>query len=434
MVVAAFTFEVSGQEMGGDGFQTQRKKSWIPGQVRAEKVLADAITIDGRKEWICKFCSETNVWTRWRCRRCHSNILAGLQEKYRQAVSAKTRVEKEREPRVQDAEIKELRAQVEQLRRQQRVKKEQGGQGDPTRRECGLEEYWNMEKQLREIEKKNIDQMFRDGQKEKCKEDLQEIERKRNELLTGHQKLQKRSQKLQILQDKKRKILKDACVCDEEMRKVRGEMNEREARFLELSEKSSNCRMGADDLEEETKGLQAGEERGGSCASQSNNYYLDSVIEQLCTLGAAHARQQIQALQEELNRRFEVPATCAHGREVKREEESGKRSKRKERPVTNWVHMRQVGAMRAFRLVLLLVLLGTRMQTVKVVESQHARKCTVQSRRLTYPTRAAASDARGRNPVKDNGKKEEIGKREKKEETARRRTQGLLKKTAREGP
>ena len=30
----------------------------------AERVLADAITIDGRKEWTCKFCSETNVWTR----------------------------------------------------------------------------------------------------------------------------------------------------------------------------------------------------------------------------------------------------------------------------------------------------------------------------------------------------------------------------------
>ena len=36
-------------------FQTQNKKSWVPGQVRAEGVLADAITIDGRKEWICKY-------------------------------------------------------------------------------------------------------------------------------------------------------------------------------------------------------------------------------------------------------------------------------------------------------------------------------------------------------------------------------------------
>ena len=35
-----------------DGYQTQRRGSWIPGKERAERVLAGAITIDGRKEWI----------------------------------------------------------------------------------------------------------------------------------------------------------------------------------------------------------------------------------------------------------------------------------------------------------------------------------------------------------------------------------------------
>ena len=46
--------------------------------------------IDGGKEWICKICSESNVWTRWRCRRCYNNIRAGLREKYRQAIAART--------------------------------------------------------------------------------------------------------------------------------------------------------------------------------------------------------------------------------------------------------------------------------------------------------------------------------------------------------
>ena len=133
VVVVAFTFEVSGQEMGGDSFQTQKRKSWIPGQIRAEKVLADATANDGRKEWFCKFCCETKFSTRWRCRRCYSNIPAGLQVKYRQAMSAKTRGWSSRSSsssggegkkcRDQDAEIKELRAQNEQLRRQQRVEK-----------------------------------------------------------------------------------------------------------------------------------------------------------------------------------------------------------------------------------------------------------------------------------------------------------------------
>ena len=119
-----------------------------------------------------------------------------LQEEYRQAISAKTREWSSgsssssggegKKPQEQDAVIKELRAQVEQLRRQQRVENGQGDQGDSTRRESGLEEDWNMEvdeevddkkkldeqrrtlqKQLREIEKfSDMVQMFRDGQKE----------------------------------------------------------------------------------------------------------------------------------------------------------------------------------------------------------------------------------------------------------------------------
>ena len=47
--------------MGGDGFQTQKKRSWVSGQVRAERVLADAITIDGRKERTCKFFGDECV-------------------------------------------------------------------------------------------------------------------------------------------------------------------------------------------------------------------------------------------------------------------------------------------------------------------------------------------------------------------------------------
>ena len=45
VVVAAHTFEVSGREMGGDGFQTQKCKSWIPGKDRAEKVLAKGVDL-----------------------------------------------------------------------------------------------------------------------------------------------------------------------------------------------------------------------------------------------------------------------------------------------------------------------------------------------------------------------------------------------------
>ena len=51
---------------------------------RAERVLAGAIAIDGRKDWICKFCSESNVWTRMPQQ--HPGRVAW---QFRQAVAAK---------------------------------------------------------------------------------------------------------------------------------------------------------------------------------------------------------------------------------------------------------------------------------------------------------------------------------------------------------
>ena len=76
--------------MVSDDFQAQKSSSWIPGTELAERVLASAISIDGIKEWTCKFCSESNVWTRWRCRRCYSDIPAGLRGKHWQAVAARS--------------------------------------------------------------------------------------------------------------------------------------------------------------------------------------------------------------------------------------------------------------------------------------------------------------------------------------------------------
>ena len=141
--------------MRGDGFQTQKRKSWVSGQVRAERVLADAITIDGRKERIWKFCSETNVWTRWRCRRCGNNIPTGLQGKHKQAVYAKNEGwcsgsssssgGEEGKSQDQDEEIEKLRAHVELLRKQQRVGKRPEVQGEPTRRGSDVDEGCRME-------------------------------------------------------------------------------------------------------------------------------------------------------------------------------------------------------------------------------------------------------------------------------------------------
>ena len=65
--------------MVSDGFQTQKRGFWIPGKEQAERAWANAISVDGREEWTCKLCSKSILWTRWRCRKCYSNIPAGLQ-------------------------------------------------------------------------------------------------------------------------------------------------------------------------------------------------------------------------------------------------------------------------------------------------------------------------------------------------------------------
>ena len=122
--------------MGSDGLHIQKKKSWVSGQVRAERVLAEAITIDGRKEWTCKFCSESNVWTRWRCRRCYHNILATLFGKYRQAVAAKSGEwsagssassgEEERKARSLEAQMKSSEHELMLWKRRKEQKKGSG--------------------------------------------------------------------------------------------------------------------------------------------------------------------------------------------------------------------------------------------------------------------------------------------------------------------
>ena len=60
-----------------------------------------------------------------------------------------------------------------------------------------------------------------------------------------------------------------------------------------------------------TQGVQAGEVRRGSCASQSSGCCLAAVVEQFFTVGVTHARQQIQSFQEEFCKRFDVPTALA---------------------------------------------------------------------------------------------------------------------------
>ena len=97
---------------------------------------------------------KTNVWTRWRCRRCGNNIPTGLQGKHKQAVYAKNEGwcsgsssssgGEEGKSQDQDEEIEKMRAHVELLRKQQRVGKRPKVQGEPTRRGSDADEVFTL--------------------------------------------------------------------------------------------------------------------------------------------------------------------------------------------------------------------------------------------------------------------------------------------------
>ena len=109
--------------MVSHGFQAQKRGSWIPGKERAERVSANAISIDGRKEWTCKFCSESNAaksgeWS---------------------AGSSTSSGEEDRKARSLEAENKELRARIDGLEKKEGV---QGGPTIPSRKEGDSEDVW----------------------------------------------------------------------------------------------------------------------------------------------------------------------------------------------------------------------------------------------------------------------------------------------------
>ena len=141
------------------------------------------------------------------------------------------------------------------------------------------------------------------------------------------------------IQDKKRNMLMETVAAEEEMRKVRAEINEREERIHQLSRKVDSNRMATAELEAELRGLKAGEERRGSNASQVVvECCLDTVAEQLFTMGPVQAKHQLEALYEKILDRFEAHySSCANARKRKRKRGKIKESKSKGKPASRWV-------------------------------------------------------------------------------------------------
>ena len=159
----------------------QKRNSGIPGEERAERVLANAISLDGREELTSKFCSESNVWTRWRCRRCHSNIPARMQGKYRQAVAAKSGEwstgsstssgEEDRKTRSLEAENKELRARIDAM------EKKEGVQGGPSITSKGGGDSEDVRGEFMDVEDEAESRKKLDERKRKLQKELRDVDR-----------------------------------------------------------------------------------------------------------------------------------------------------------------------------------------------------------------------------------------------------------------
>ena len=78
-----------------------------------------------------------------------------------------------------------------------------------------------------------------------------------------------------------------------------------ETRFRALSERSGDSRKAAAELENEILNLQASEERRGCIALQTNGCCFDpAIFEQVLTVGAAQAMQQLAYVHGEVTRVF----------------------------------------------------------------------------------------------------------------------------------
>ena len=150
-------------EFGWRWFPSSENGFLDPGQ----GVLANAISIDGRKEWTGKFCSES--------------MLPGGAREDRQAVAAKSGEwstgsstssgEEDGKAWSLEAEKKEFRARIDALEEKEGV---QGGPRIPSQERGDSEDGWG---ELMEVEGETESRKKLDEQKKKMQEELRDVDR-----------------------------------------------------------------------------------------------------------------------------------------------------------------------------------------------------------------------------------------------------------------
>ena len=163
------------------------------------------------------------------------------------------------------------------------------------------------------------------------------------------------------------------------MLKIREEIGWKEERFRLLSDKVDKNIMEDAEMEAELQGLQAGEERRGSNASQAVDCCLETVVEQIFAMGTDQARSKFNAMCQVFFKRFETFALLRRCPEEKKEEETVKMNKSKVEPVSSWCYQRQAGSNKVhWRVVwnLIFILSGVYLVKAEVQEDQANKEIT----------------------------------------------------------
>ena len=214
------------------------------------------------------------------------------------------------------------------------------------------------------------------------------------------------------------------------MRKIREEIDRNEELFPQLSDKVDKNKMPDAGIAAEFQGLQAGEERKGSNASQAVDCCMETMVDQFIAMGADQAMSKFDAVCARCSSRNSRPMPLLCRCQGKKEEEGTvKANKSKTKPISNWRCQRQAGAMKALQRALWsLIFLGFGLHLVNAEE----QGCQVQQRMIEkdfHQTFKSTSHGRGRGCCTGRLVKGKMlrglnsKKRRKKRETARERTQ-----------
>ena len=134
-------------------------------------------------------------------------------------------------------------------------------------------------------------------------------------------------------------IQKESLAAREEMRKIREEIVWKEKHFTLLADKVDKNTMADAEMGAELQGLQAGEERRGSNASQAFECCLETMVEQIFAMGTDQARSKFDAIcQNFLQQILDLRRSGANARKRRRTEETVKMNKSKAEPVSSWCH------------------------------------------------------------------------------------------------